>query len=314
MRYSDTSRRAVQACSCLGLKLMPYSSHDSRGIAVRINNYRFHHLPVILGISDPPGPIHWKAPTPHRTFQRRSPMVSKSGFRMVAFAQPSQTQPPSSAVPQYTDPVLAFPTNRLTAGSLLLGASGIQQKMSSTGVSRIKHHALKGTLYPKGSLDEAVYELRRFFSRQSRGLASLDKKICDMQEAHRRGRSEQDEKRQKEMRQILARRIEELNELRAHLQALEDVEVRRQIRNTKVRNIVKKSVAWLVFLGVPVCSAVAANRFGTGENVLQRLVSLWPILAFSPLLSAFLIKIMILRQERLREVFSIWHEVKGLFD
>lgn len=241
-------------------------------------------------------------------------MVRKSGSLKAASGQASQTLLPGRTGPRYIDPLSVHWTDRAAASSSVVpGASEIMQKMFAVTMSAARHRDIKGIPYPREKFDQAVNEVRRFFSRQSRGLASLDKIICEMQEDHRKGRSEQDEKRQKEMRLIVARRAEELNELRGHLQALEEAELRRQVRKTKVRNIVKKSAAWLVFLGVPVGTAIVANRLGSGQNVLQRLVSLWPVLAVSPLLSAFFIKILILRKERLREVFSIWREVRGLF-
>ena len=239
-------------------------------------------------------------------------MVRKGGSLKAASGQGSQPLLPGRAGPRYLDSLPAIWTDRAAASSLVPGASDTKLKMFAATMSADSHRDSKAGSYPKENFDEAVNELRRFFSRQSRDLVALDRIICDIQEAHRTGRGEQDEKHQKEMPQVLARRAKELNELRAHLQALEEAELRRQIRNAKVRNIVKKGAAWLVFLGVPVCTAVAANRLGSGQNVLQRLVSLWPILAVSPILSAFFIKILILRKERLREVLGIWREVRGL--
>lgn len=239
-------------------------------------------------------------------------MVRKSGSLKAASGQGSQTLLPGRDGPRHLDSLPAIWTDRAAASSLVPGASDTKLKMFAATMSADRQRDSKAGPYPKENFDEAVNELRRFFSRQSRDLVALDRIICDIQEAHRTGRGEQDEKRQKEMPQVLARRAKELNELRAHLQALEEAELRRQIRNAKVRNIVKKGAAWLVFLGVPVCTAVAANRLGSGQNVLQRLVSLWPILAVSPIFSAFFIKVLILRKERLREVFGIWREVRGL--
>lgn len=159
----------------------------------------------------------------------------------------------------------------------------------------IKSSVLKGAAYRHENLEEAAYELRRILrgrdkrsERMAAQLNELEQKLDDQRTKH----------------------SDEETALRTEIERLK---AKHAYRSQTLRMLLKKGAFYAVLIGSIWLLGKIVDRWGSGENFLQKLASDWFLFPVDIALILGLGKVFLFRKQKLREVFSFWHEVKELF-
>jgi len=165
------------------------------------------------------------------------------------------------------------------------------------GLLAVKQRVLKGAAYRRENLEEAAYELRRVFSRRDERLGTislerdgLEQKISQMEADHRK----------------------EVTDLHSKLRGLEE---KQTSRDAKWRNFVlltKKALTLLVLIVSYYYVGKAAQRWGEGHNIFQKILTFLPYFAIDTAVMLGAAKLLLFRGKKLTDVFKLWSELKEL--
>jgi hypothetical protein len=194
------------------------------------------------------------------------------------------------------------------------------------GLLRVKHYVLKGAAYRRKDLEAAAYELQRFFARRKEHLgawvadreklenmiAKLNDTTLRAAEAHEQRLAAIQKSKDELISNIHSDYGAQINSLE---QAINDAKLS-EIRKSKKRHalVMFMRVTGSVLIVVALLSLVTilAVRYGDGHSTWQRIQSFgwfYSVACFIWLGSS---KLLLFRNEPLKDVFSIWTEIREL--
>lgn len=168
----------------------------------------------------------------------------------------------------------------------------------------VKEHVLKGAAYRHESLEEAAYELRRFF-------AQTDKRIAGLIKERERLQSELEERERRMQREQLEH-SKQIGEAREEISELLRKEGERGRRRSSLRMLAKQAIALVVITIVLLGVTVAADKWGEGRNLFQRAESSWHLYCGALFATVLIMKVSLFRKQPLRDVFAAWAELRDL--
>jgi len=183
----------------------------------------------------------------------------------------------------------------------------------------IKQHVLKGASYGAENREVVAYELRRFLAKRHsqseqliREREKLEQKISAMQSAHLRHVEELQANQAAELSAQRRQHSESIDALQRESNLLKQAALSQKLLRARRWLFAKKIMA----LGLLILSFWAVTRwaisFGQGQNIPQRVVSFSMFYLVVFFLNLLVWKFTLFRNERLREVFPTWKEVKDL--
>jgi hypothetical protein len=185
----------------------------------------------------------------------------------------------------------------------------------SEGLIAIKQHVLKGASYKHENIAEAAYQLRRMFMRKRDSIQALAKereRLEKIIESKGQVLAEQEKSHAQEVNSLKARYDSTITTLQTQVTELAARESSRQNKRKSYWLAFKKllSILLLVFIGYLVTSF--ANEYGAGENLPRRALSFWAFYGVAFVFWLLVVKRLLFRRERLRDVFRDWSEIREL--
>jgi hypothetical protein len=198
-----------------------------------------------------------------------------------------------------------------------LDCKALAEEELEAGLLSVKQHVLKGASYRHENLEEAAYELRRFFARRGARVANLgkqlekmEKKLEERERAHANHVQQLTREHEAKLAQVEAGHSVKLAAVQSQVDKLESEREKQEHKRARRRLLVKQVLAVLLIGVVMVGVTWVGSRW---EQVLRRVVWLMPIYGAALVLVLCLIKLLLFRNDRLADVFRSWIEVKDLF-
>jgi DNA-binding MarR family transcriptional regulator len=185
------------------------------------------------------------------------------------------------------------------------------------GLHRVKQHVLHGASYRQEDFQAAAYEFRKYFAMRTDRLdvltsanTNLEHRVADLETA----RALDDASHAEEINRTNIRHQELVDDLSSKLKVYEAAEIGRSTKRKKWRTFFKKSFCIVGLAGVEWELGKLALRYGSGENGLLRILSFVPIFIVAAGAWLLLVKPILFRREKLRDIFPTISEIKDLID
>jgi len=183
----------------------------------------------------------------------------------------------------------------------------------------IKKHVLKGASYGEENREEVAYELRRFLAKRHsqseeliREREKLEQRIREIEASHEQQVEELQSNQNSEIDKIKRQHTDAQATLQSELAAIKDEARKRQLRRAWIWLVSKKVIALALLTGSFLIVTRWALDFGQGQNMPQRVISFSVFYFVAILLNLLIWKLTLFRNERLRDVFKSWKEVKDV--